>query len=147
MSERFKLVLGDWSGDGHNITEAYTVECDLTLDEAREAYFLAKEKLPDLDPGSFCKDYEDCVLPEKVFNKLKELGCALGGWEVYDADYGLEPEYLAEIIVWFLNQGNPKLNARLVDESIPSFHFCGTNKIGDQRNAHIPSFGYGLFSI
>jgi len=57
--ERFKLILGDWSDDGHGKTETFIVESNKPVDEAREAYFEAVKKTG-IDFGEqVCRDYED----------------------------------------------------------------------------------------
>ena len=35
---KFRLVMGDWSKDGHNQSDEYIYECNYSVEEVREAY-------------------------------------------------------------------------------------------------------------
>lgn len=137
---KFSLTLGDWSGDGHSNRVNFIVECDLPVKEAREAFFAAKEKLPpETHPDNICSGYEETRIPKATLAKLRALGMPL---PAEDEDFGLTTEDLADWTCWFINQGNPAVNARLVLDLLPDFHFWGY----DDKGRHIGQIGYGLMS-
>jgi hypothetical protein len=53
-----------------------------------------------------------------------------------------DTESMAAVVVWFLNLGDPSLDARLLtsDEAIPMLPFYGR----DSKGRHIGGVGYGL---
>lgn len=141
MSDRgyFHLVMGDWSDDGHGRTERFTVSANGGVERARAAYFAATAQTPSHPaPDSFAADYEDCTVADSVAQTIR----AASGIDFSD-DLADKVRLHAEYTVWFLNQGDPGLDARLEDdEKIPMLHFYGD----DKRGRHIPFFGYGWFS-
>lgn len=125
----FKLPIGDWSDDGHGKCDWYIVEATKDKAGAVEAYKKAQELLPEYDPGTFCQAYEDSHLPDHVATKMEEIGIHLGDW------YSKE---LAEYIVWYMNQGDPTLQAKLSDlNNMQTLH-----PTWDGLDA---SWGYGIF--
>ncbi len=138
---KFKIPIGDWSGDGHGICEWYIAKAEGTLEDVREAYFKGCENLP--------KE----LIPENLFSKYQESACTLEIarkiYELSSIDFGINdseesvyclPETLAQYVVWVINRGNSLLNV-LVEEDYPRFQFSGYDK-----GRHIGFFGYGLFS-
>lgn len=126
---KFNFTLGDLSGDGHERTEDFDVKVNLPLIYVLEAWDLAEKKFPkELHPTSFCNEYEENFIPEEVYNKLKKLGCPLS-----DKAYCLGSYEMAEIVVWFLNQGNPSLYAKLYAPK-------------ETENVTFGTIGYGLFT-
>lgn len=141
----FRIPIGDWSGDGHSQVEWFEATASKPIDEIRDAYFAAKKKLPKLCPEAFCSNYEDSVVPDAVIKALQAAGCPLPEHITSDKEgfsEGLGAEGMAAVVVWFLNQGDPDLDARLdLTEAAPMLQFYGY----DQRKRHIGHIGYGLF--
>ena len=125
---QIQIPLGDWSGDGHNICDWFTVEYDKEGADFKQAILNAREIHPDLDPTKFYDEYEDGTRPEHVTEKYEELGLETHGDDAIES-------YM-EFIVWYLNQGDPELNARIVPGP-HRWHPYGPEGI---------HFGYGLFS-
>jgi hypothetical protein len=131
----FRIPIGDWSGDGHEKCDWFTVTAAKPVEEVREAFFVAKELLPHLNPEKFCCDYEDSLVPDSIAAELATKGVLI------DVD-DFNPEDMARIVVWFLNQGDPELGAELTPEAtVPMLPFCGF----DKKKRHIGGMGYGLF--
>ncbi len=132
----FQIPIGDWSADGHGQCDWFAAEADKPIDKVREAFFAAKEMWPNLNPETFCCDYEDSLLPADIVAGLAEHGvCA-------DETDAFGPEDMAEIVVWFLNQGDKELNVKLTPAAkLPSLAFYGF----DKKERHIGGLGYGLF--
>ncbi len=64
-----KLVVGDWSKDGHNQSDDVYVECNLTNAELDKV--LHQQKIIDLNQE--CREYEDSSLSPECTAKLLEL--------------------------------------------------------------------------
>jgi hypothetical protein len=132
---RFRIPIGDWSGDGHGKCHWFDASAAKPVEAVREAYWAATEKLPSLAPTEYVRDYEDAELPEVVFDELRERGCPVGEREDFDF------VRLADVVVWFLNQGDPALDCRReADASPPMLPFYGR----DSKGRHIGHLGYGL---
>lgn len=135
MSERFhfRIPIGDWSGDGHSQCEWYDATAAIPLDEVRDAYFAAKKKkhLEGISPEDFCSEYEDSEVPEDVREQAKAAG--------YEMPEDFHVEEMANYVVWFINQGNPKADVRL-EETPETLTFYGY----DDKNRHIGFIGYGF---
>lgn len=132
---RFKIVLGDWSNDGHGGSLDVTVECTASnINPVREAFFKAKTLLPQTcHPDLLCCEYGDNCPPEEATEEIERLSGPSHG------DDGLE--WMARLAVWFLNIGDPSLQCSLVDDPMETLHFYGF----DSQGRHIGFFGYGLF--
>jgi hypothetical protein len=147
MATKFKLILGDWSGDGHGITEVVMMHTNGTLQAVREAYFKAIKKTG-IDIGTICQEYEDGSIKEKDWKKLQELGYK--GFNEVDEDYiddatgdiGLEPDQWVDMFKWFVKQGDPKVTLSTKADKVDMFHWYGN----DKKGRHLRFFGYGLFS-
>jgi hypothetical protein len=75
MPVEHTIVLGDWSGDGHEKTHSYlfTTPNHFTDDILGANYKKSVAELK-IDPTKFAKEYEDSTLPEDVFEALQKYG-------------------------------------------------------------------------
>jgi hypothetical protein len=123
-----QLVMGDYSNDGHNITE--TVLCRLIVEpfpyppdgfNLRKHYKEAAAKIG-LDITEYCQDYEDNHLDSDAAKILLDK---------FDLEFpdGLSSEDFSGIYILIFNSLNPSIRL----ERIEGVHY---NQIG----------GYGLFS-
>ena len=138
-SMKFIIEIGDWSRDGHNQSEEFIAIANGTIEQVREAYFEAQDKLPEeIHPDKFVKHNQDNVVQERVMREMVENG--------YECGYNLvscTPDDLVDYTVWFINQGNKNLKVRLqFTELAPRLHFYGY----DSKKRHIEGIGYGLFT-
>lgn len=131
----FKIPIGDWSNDGHGQCEWYYATAAKPIEAVREAFFKAGKLFPKVNPETFCRDYQDGEVPGEVQAELKFWGVP------FDPDEFWARE-MADIVVWFLNQGDPDLDVRLDPEvAVPMLPFYGF----DSKKRHIGHIGYGLF--
>jgi hypothetical protein len=72
---RYKIVLGDWSGDGHGISETYYVDVTgpHTIDQLRENYQCNVAALG-FSPHDIAEEYEDSSIKPEHAEKLLEAG-------------------------------------------------------------------------
>jgi hypothetical protein len=137
----FRIPIGDWSNDGHGRCDWFDATATKPIKDVIKAFAAAKKKLPnEVNPENICADYGDNSPSEDVCQKLVELGAPFekrtdDGWNYFDNDYFGQDE-MAQLVVWFLHQGDPDLDVQL-DGDRPPMLCDGTPHIG-----HI---GYGLF--
>lgn len=67
----FIFEFGDWSGDGHGMTNSQIISSDLTSEEFDDYLSKVHETLG-FNLENICEDYEDNVLPDDLVNYLKE---------------------------------------------------------------------------
>lgn len=139
---RFRIPIGDWSGDGHGYCNWFIASTPKTIKDVREAYFAAQKlHQKQFHPESFCEDYEDDTVSIEYAASIKELsGVELG--EPYDDEVMVTPEAMAEYLVWFINQGDPSVDVQLEESVDETLHFSGY----DKKKRHIGFIGYGLFN-
>lgn len=148
---KFRIRIGDWSGDGHGMQEPHIVESNKdSIEEIREAYFAAREKLPNcLCPENFMCDFEDGSLPRETYEEARARGYDLlkdrdpSAWvdeaEMLEyPDFGAEE--MAEYVLWFIKQGDPSIELKLASDSVQDLSFYGS----DEKGRHIGFIGYGL---
>lgn len=139
MEHKFKIAIGDWSGDGHGHDSHFEFSANKPIDVVRDAYFAAQKRFPELDPATFCNDYQDGDVPSDIWSRLVEMGCPMPE----SKDYGPVPEDFARIVAWYCMRGDGDLRIEMVeDEYVPVLQFYGSDKNGRR----IGFFGYGLFS-
>ena len=142
MSFKFKIAIGDWSGDGHGINEYFKIKSNKSVEEVREAYFKAIQILGKDYPKEICQEYEDDYVSEYDQEELEELGFVFTHYHentlglVYPTAKGM-----LELTLWFLKQGDPDLILKQ-EEEVPTLHFYGF----DDKERHIGFIGYGLFN-
>lgn len=128
-SNVIELVIGDWSGDGHNITNSIVIKTNLTQQEMIEAYQLGVQKIGFDLIEDVCADYEDNKISEDVYEKLVASGykfdddCVVPSM-IEPLELGGSDDY-ADIYLHFVKIGNPQF----------VFSYGSSIKIG----------GYGLF--
>lgn len=90
---RTSLVVGDWSKDGHSITEVTNVDHNLASSTALKKAFEAGEKLVGIKYEEIARDYQESYIGEDAIEKLVAAGLLVsftppGGG---DAGYQLTP--------------------------------------------------------
>lgn len=132
---RMRLVIGDWSMDGHNMTESITVEANRKASAVKLAY-LKGSKVVGLDvTADVCRDYEDNTLLAEDLVKLVDAGfTGLGDFVlrpemIFDDTEAVEPFDFAQYWLFIARKGDPDLRIKVVE---------------DEEKINIG--GYGLFS-
>lgn len=137
MSNRiyFRIAVGDYSNDGHGKCEYFTASSDLPIEDVREAYYKAKEILPDIIcPEEFLNQYEESEISKDVIDALKKAG-----YTDFNSN-NFYVEDMAKYVCWFINIGNFACNVKLEPDVDDMLQFYGT----DDKGRHIGFFGYGL---
>ena len=136
FNHKFSVELGDWSGDGHSMTATYYINCTCESEHRQEALIQvrgaakrAAKLRPELNPINLCQDYEDNRISAEVADGYRALGVE---FEEGSGVARVRRYSMMEMIVAFINLGDPTLQARIIDDdAIVLDYFCGT--------------GYGLF--
>ncbi len=133
---RVSLVIGDWSGDGHNMTEQIPVYLSHTGDSLTDAYKKGVE-ICGVDIAALLDDFEESTILSEDLRKLSKFGI-LAGWgfdteESLTEDYSLRCEYemYAEMYLRVAKLSDPD-----------NFHYEF-----DLETKQQPIGGYGLFNF
>lgn len=132
----FSIPIGDWSDDGHGKCEYFYATATKPFKDVCLAFKAAKKKL-DFSPEEVCSEYEENEVTEEAIELLKEHGFEIDSDNFYTRE-------MAELVVWFLNQGDSELNAVLLpeDEEPPMLRNWDYRDITGEN---LDGFGYGLF--
>ena len=148
MSEKhvFRLMLGDWSGDGHGIDTTYRIQSNKPIEEVRAAYFSALEQTGLDLTEEVCAEYEDNVITEEMVSRLKGLGLPVPA----DREWVQTDEFV-DLVLAYIKLGDPALELEVLPfEEMFQWNFGKDFKVlGNRPEAtkrHIGFFGYGLFS-
>lgn len=138
----FRVPIGDWTGDGHGNCIWYRASATRPISDVREAFFRAREMLRvDLHPEVICSEYGKMTISQALVKEIKDLaGINLSYEETQEDLLYVETDTLAEYVVWFINQGDPSIDAHLEPQEA-TLPFSGY----DTKNRHIGFIGYGLF--
>ena len=114
MDNLIRLVVGDWSGDGHNITDTSFMKSNLTYIEISSAYRKGSEILGFNLKEDCCHEYEDSLLLGEHIFALRANGIDIkfdGRHEdpMEDEEEGvrLMSEEFVEIYLEICKLGNP----------------------------------------
>lgn len=121
------LLLGDWSGDGHSITETVTIECNRNVETLKMAYERGVELTGINLTKDICSDYEDNKVSSEIIETLKVFGM-VDLPDTYDEDsYSFWTDTYANTWLFIAKVGDPELEFKIV------------------KNQSINIGGYGLY--
>ncbi len=129
MKHTITLTLGDWSRDGHNISDTVCIESNIDAKELQKAYRAGVEKTNVDLTKDIARDYEDGILPEDAFQKLATFGLKDIFDKGIDDKKQLWTDSFAEVWLFIAKQGNAEFAYSLVNRHTSDI------KIG----------GYGLY--
>lgn len=132
LVHKITLVVGDWSGDGHDKSATYIIESNLDLEQLSAAYKAGVKLLGTDLVEDTCSDYEDNSFPVEVFNKLQALLVPHKVQLDLDEDYieaevefrVYDSEIWVDLILGVCKLGNPSLEWSLIDPDA-SWHIGG----------------------
>jgi len=133
-----ELVIGDWSGDGHEKTRRILLRTNLSSDEIINAYAEGTKVIGVDVMNEVAAEYEDSWLREDSWNKFVAAGIAEMGWEVEggpehhwetgEAGLDLDTDSFLDLFLFTVLRGNPSFKYEEI-----------------QPSASLPVGGYGLF--
>ena len=103
---KFRVVIGDWSGDGHNETKTYVVVVDdkFTMEILGANYKKNVEELG-INPTTFVDEYEDGTVPASVADKLQALGVQYTTEEYGDGENIFTTQGMLDIMMFMFGYG------------------------------------------
>lgn len=136
---KFRMIIGDWSGDGHEKTEEFIIDSNLPIHLVREAHYKIYDKTG-INIEEICSEYEEDELSPVTVEQLRNMGFHFEN----PTGMGIEamtPHEMMRIWLFLLQQADPSLQLEIATDEIPNFQFFGF----DPKGRHIGSIGYGLF--
>lgn len=127
MNNIYKLVVGDWSGDGHDKTISYYFKSFVEL-SAIEFIYKRNAEFIGFDIFDYCNEYEDNLIPKEKLDLLSDYMNLRNIDKDGEENYCIFPSDFKDIFLTIVNSNEP-----LIEEiQIPEFSLHG---------------GYGLFAI
>ena len=119
---QFKFTVGDWSHDGHGMTDVFIFETPATIQEVRVAIGNLREGFPEWE--SVAEDYEDSSVTPLIAEKLNEYGV---GTEGRDLEYFFDgSDDYADIWALLIAHFTPSVAlTRVKDNKMPTIHGGG----------------------
>ncbi len=133
---KMSLVLGDWSGDGHEKTEKVFIETNKFLGEVVQAYKDSCE-LTHVSFNDIANDYGDNHLDDEIAKIFTELKCPLLE-EIENEDNYLHPNLFARLWFWFISLSLPDFQFKIIKDDTPTINGYWSEDFNE-------SFGYGLY--
>ena len=127
-----KLVVGDWSDDGHGKTEEFVIESNLTVKQVEKAYAKGAKKLGVDLKREVAVDFDTPVISKATL--LKFYGQEKKIPDFYDLSEDsknlfIDPLAYTELYLLTIKAGEPKFKYKFVDD----------------RDNVVNIGGYGLF--
>lgn len=135
---RFQMPIGDWSCDGHERCDYYTIESNKPIEAVREAHFNILPKTG-IDIERICPNIYDDTIDIETLAKLKTMGFVPS--HHFNDETVLSSSDMAHIWVILLMQADPELDLTIViEEEMDILPFIGY----DDKGRHIGNIGYGI---
>lgn len=134
MSNLIKYVLGDWSADGHGITDSYILKTNVSSREL-EVAINEGQRITGINLDRLCENYEDSYVPRGVYNYMKAKGIKFDSWQQGDFDahevISITSDQYMDLIIALAKEGNSDI------------------QIAYSRDVAVinSGYGYGLFSL
>lgn len=92
---KYKVQIGDWSGDGHDKSDIFIVDIHdrFSPEELSATYFHNVERFG-FAPDSFAHEYEDGTIPNDKLEVLMNAGLDVSQFDELPADGSNEPTFL-----------------------------------------------------
>lgn len=140
---RYKIVLGDYSCDGHGRYEIYWVNSTFSKKEIKKIYKNVTKKIG----FSFVDEFEDYEKTEISNSKAEALSQYLECepsdiFEEYKGEYSIDDQSFLTTLVLLLNKSKDQLN--MIGEIVEEVEVCDgsfNNILTDNYN-----IGYGFYS-
>ena len=157
---KLRITIGDWSDDGHGVSEQFVYDSNKTVKEIQDAY-KASCKLTGLQfnhnanytglkehdgYGSFrhiCTEYEECEISEEALEILTEHGIVINFLEKEDSLVLYEDTFL-QLLIDFIKLSLPDLE--LVEAAFKKSELKNIPAVNGWWNKDLNvQFGYGLY--
>lgn len=122
MKNKIRLVVGDWSKDGHEKSSDVYISCNLTAKEIEKAYKKGAKAIGLDVRETVASEYQDPYLLKEHYEKLKKAGYK-EELEPYDdtektpTKFYINDDCFAEMFMFVAKVGNPALEYELAENS------------------------------
>lgn len=146
-----KLVIGDWSHDGHNQSEFVYFDSNISEAEIKEAYLNAVAKcgvgLHRARTGeqheSVCDEYEQRTIPLELKAKMEAIGVdfeKVGGYECVEGQWGdFGGKGIAKLFLELVRAVRPDFQYDIINDRVPCIN-------GFWSKDFNLGFGYGMYA-
>lgn len=140
------LVLGDWSGDGHSMTETVTIRSNLDKKALEAAYKKGAKKLGVDVEDDVASDYEDATISVEQWQKFADAGMTLeqlfdgAEYETKEAqeaiddeedNFGIWCDAFSRLWLFTAKQGNPEFEYTIEKDDSPNINIGGYGLLGN----------------
>jgi len=135
MKYKMGFTMGDYSQDGHNISEVKHIECNYSVEEITKAYKEASKELGFDFINEVCKEYEEHSMPISVANRLNGIH-AIDIEDYEDQDGGL----------LYIEDANEYIDIffGIVRTKLPNLEYSDVVILEDKLDL-LQGAGYGLY--
>lgn len=115
------IVVGDWSRDGHGMTETFSISSSLDRMKISEAYKKGVTKLG-FSISECCQNYEDPYLDDTNVKLLEAAGFDLTSLDAFDPEseetlFSLLPDDFNNIYLFTVKLGDPSFEWEIIDSN------------------------------
>lgn len=142
MKYKFRLPIGDWSGDGHSVCDWYLIESSHSVEDVREMFFDACSQAGYDFIEEFCSEYLEGTITVAQSEKLPfSIDDYWDFWNGEDSveEYGFSSNGFARLFLDWIKYYNPTFNYKIINDDMLPFYGV------DDKGRHIGFIGYGLF--
>lgn len=134
----YRIVLGDWSNDGHGRTQVYDVNVTGATKETLIENYKRNIEIIGFDPEKLCEEYEDSSWPEDVIDKLLAVGYR------FPDEFDKEDKYYDD---WLTQEVYIDMLMFFATYRLEGVHYAFANDQVDYLfgGSGFGSFGYGYF--
>lgn len=134
LPHMINLVVGDWSHDGHNMTEQSTIKCNLEKKDLEKAYKKGTKVVGFNLTEEVCADYEDMSMPAEIAEKLKVAGIDANEYVEHEdgeeLSFAYNHEAFTELWLRIAQLGNPDLKYEMSSNESPNINIGGYGLLG-----------------
>lgn len=120
---KITLIVGDWSGDGHEKTKDFTISSSLTAKELEKAYKAGLKKTG-LEHDKMCSEYESTTIFKEEYKQFLALDPELANCDSSISDlnddknwWSVTPKEFAYMYMIIAKAGNSRLDWSLEETS------------------------------
>lgn len=126
---KIKLVAGDWSSDGHGMTEVIWIESNLNINDLKKA-FKKGCKITNVKFENVAASYQDSTISIEDVAKLEKFGFDISKYsedEEPDDDAWIlrDIDAFCDIWLWIAKIGNPDFQYNMIHVNEPAINIGG----------------------
>jgi len=151
---KFYLVLGDWSDDGHGKSDKILLKSNKSVTEIQNAYKQScksttcsfnhnddftgiKRDYKESIKYCVCSEYQQTTLTPEIIKIFKKQNCPFLK-KLENDDYIVSQEIFVKLLMWFISLSLPDFKCEEIEDDIPVLNGYWDNNLNVQ-------FGYGLY--